>query len=142
MTTQTRTSLHIQEEWRGPLEVAMQRLDDLMERLKAELNLDHEQYGRILVALMEALNNAYVHGNGSNPDQPIRIEVKYEKALLEIRVQDDGNGFDYVQVLNEQPMEQLLESERGRGLFIIKRLVDDLQFADGGRTICLCFRIH
>lgn len=90
-------------------------------------------------ALAEALGNAIRYGNGENPDRIVRIEVELGRDFVRIHVVDDGAGFDP----SGQPdptTPDNVEREYGRGLFVIRHLVDDVAFNKKGNGICLTLR--
>lgn len=92
-------------------------------------------------ALAEALANAIVYGNGEDPDKLVRVRVELAPDVVRVHVVDDGNGFDPTG-LPDPTVPELLQSETGRGLFVIRHLVDDVDFNAKGNAICLTLRVH
>jgi serine/threonine-protein kinase RsbW len=88
------------------------------------------------LALREALANAIVHGNRSNPDKAVRICVAVQPDCgILIIVKDTGMGFDPSQLPNPVVGQNLL-AEHGRGIFLVNQLMDDVRFTfDGGTSI-------
>jgi serine/threonine-protein kinase RsbW len=89
------------------------------------------------LALTEALANAVEHGCGGDPEKHAQVCVGCdpERGLL-IVVRDPGAGFDPSQV--PSPIEgQRLLSTGGRGIFLINRLMDEVDYAHGGTEIRL-----
>ncbi len=88
------------------------------------------------LALREALANAIIHGNRSNPAKAVRICVALQQDCgLLIVVKDAGSGFDPSQLPNPV-VGQNLFSEHGRGIFLINRLMEDVQFSfDRGTAV-------
>jgi serine/threonine-protein kinase RsbW len=88
------------------------------------------------LVLREALANAIVHGNRLDPRKSLRICVALqEDCRMLIIVKDGGSGFDPSGLPNPVVGQSLL-SEHGRGIFLINRMMDDVQFTfDGGTTI-------
>ena len=61
-----------------------------------ELDLSDEVYGNVLVATMEATNNAIIHGNNSDPSKNVKIEIQMLKEKeLKVLIEDQGIGFDH-----------------------------------------------
>lgn len=89
----------------------------------------------IEIALREALHNAVLHGNGANPRKRVRVECyeQPDKSLLFV-IRDSGPGFDPALVPDPTNAENLLR-ETGRGLFMIRHYMDDVEFSRGGREI-------
>jgi serine/threonine-protein kinase RsbW len=94
---------------------------------------------RLQVVLSEALSNAIVRGNCE--DRAKWVDVRAELLSDEIRVfvSDEGPGFDPSTVPDPIRPEQIDEAG-GRGLFLIRKLVDAVQFNAQGNTICMILR--
>jgi len=90
-------------------------------------------------ALAEALGNAIRYGNGEDPDRIVRVYVELGRDFVRIHVDDDGHGFDSSRVPDPTHPDNL-EREYGRGLFVIRHLVDDVAFNEKGNGICLTLR--
>jgi serine/threonine-protein kinase RsbW len=90
-------------------------------------------------ALAEALGNAIRYGNGEDPDRIVRVYVELRRDFVRIHVDDDGQGFD-PRRLPDPTHPDNLEREYGRGLFVIRHLVDDVAFNEKGNGICLTLR--
>ena len=96
------------------------------------------------MALREALANAIKHGNKLSPDKRVfvRIEVNGDDELR-IAVEDQGEGFDPMQVANPLDPQNLLR-ESGRGVFYMRNFMDAVNFsttAGGGTRIELTKRL-
>jgi serine/threonine-protein kinase RsbW len=95
-----------------------------------------EDIENVDLALREALVNAIIHGNHSNPSKAVRVCVALasDYSVL-IIVKDAGSGFDPSQLPNPLMAENLLATH-GRGIFLINRLMEDVRFSfDRGTTI-------
>lgn len=91
---------------------------------------------RLQVAVAEALANAVVQGNREDPGKVVRVEAELGAEAIVIRVTDEGEGFDPAHVPEPIAPDQLA-STRGRGLFLIRKLVDDVRFNERGTSICM-----
>jgi len=124
-----------------PSEIENLRLvEKAIDELSMELDLSDEVYGNVLVATMEATNNAIIHGNNSNPDKKVRIHMLLEKKELRIHIEDQGNGFDYATVPDPTAPGNL-EKINGRGIFLMERLSDEILYLEDGRIVELKFKI-
>jgi len=86
------------------------------------------------LCLEEALINAIKHGNQQKRELEVNIEVKQRGRRVEFRVSDKGKGFDTTNI--PDPTEKNnLQRPSGRGIFLIKKIMDEVRFFDGGRTI-------
>jgi len=90
-------------------------------------------------ALAEALGNAIRYGTGEDPDRMVRVYVELGRDFVRIHVDDDGHGFDSSRVPGPTHPDNR-EREYGRGLFVIRHLVDDVAFNEKGNGICLTLR--
>jgi len=92
----------------------------------------------IEIALREALANAIVHGNRRDERKTVQVECRRKPdASIVLTVRDQGAGFDPNQLADPTRPENILRSG-GRGIYIIRRFVDQVQFRRGGREICMC----
>ena len=91
----------------------------------------------IEMALHEALANAVIHGNGENSCKRIYVECRcYMDGEVSITVRDEGRGFDSSAVLDPALLENLLFTH-GRGIYIIKTLMDEVSFEEGGAVVMM-----
>jgi serine/threonine-protein kinase RsbW len=115
-------------------------VEKAIDELSLEFDLSDEIYGNVLVATMEATNNAIIHGNNSDPEKIVRIEMLMEKKELSVHIEDQGHGFDYSTVPDPTAPENL-EKINGRGIFLMERLSDEILYLEDGRIVILKFRI-
>lgn len=89
----------------------------------------------IELSLQEALVNAISHGakNDASKNIEVRVACEAEHGML-IIVGDPGNGFDPRRVPDPQ-MADNVYSDHGRGIFLINRLMDKVEFKRGGTEI-------
>ena len=80
------------------------------------------------VALTEALANAVLRGNRQAADKRVRLKATVDHAQMVVEVQDEGDGFDLEQFATDDPTaDHRLEREDGRGLFLMRRLMDRVE---------------
>ena len=96
---------------------------------------------RLQVVLSEALANAILRGNREALDKWVEVRAELRDDLIRVRVTDEGPGFDPSSVPEPVEPEQLDEAG-GRGLFLIRKLVDAVQFNEQGNSICMILRRH
>jgi serine/threonine-protein kinase RsbW len=90
-------------------------------------------------ALAEALANAIAYGNRHDPDLVVRVRVEVTREAVRLHVTDEGGGFDPADVPDPTRPEGLVR-EDGRGLFVLKGLVDQVAFNERGNSVCLTLR--
>lgn len=91
------------------------------------------------VALCEALSNAIVYGNRLDPAKRVAVEVEVAPERLSLHVRDEGDGFDPAAVPDPTAPDRV-DAAAGRGLFLIRQLVDEVRFNDRGNAICMIMR--
>ena len=90
-------------------------------------------------ALAEALANAIMYGGRDDPARIVRVRVELGRDVVRIHVTDEGDGFD-PSTLPDPTRPENLEREVGRGLFVLRHLVDHVAFNEKGNGICLTLR--
>jgi serine/threonine-protein kinase RsbW len=103
-------------------------------------NIGDEHYGNILVALTEAVSNAIVHGNRLNPEKAVKFYYESKDSCLSFTVQDEGLGYN-PDTLPDPTDPDNIESPNGRGVFLMRKLSDEINFHDNGTRIELKFKI-
>ena len=89
----------------------------------------------IETAVREAVANAMVHGNGENPSKRVYVECRcYTDREVSITIRDEGAGFDTSAVPDPTTPESRL-SEHGRGIYLMKTLMDDVCFDESGTVV-------
>jgi serine/threonine-protein kinase RsbW len=86
-------------------------------------------------SLREALTNAIIHGCKLDPTKSVHISVHCDEARgILIVVRDPGSGFD-PRLVPSPLVGENIYSSHGRGIFLITRLMDEVNFARGGAEI-------
>lgn len=97
-----------------------------------------EEAGRVLLAGSEAMANAIEHGSADEGFVEVSLEASDEELIL--RVRDDGRpGCETPRPITEEPPPS---QTRGRGILIMNRLADSLDFkprAPQGTEVVLGF---
>ncbi len=88
------------------------------------------------VSLSEALANAMLNGNRRDPGKRVRLEARLGPQRLVIRVTDEGGGFDPDDVPDPTLPEHRLRGT-GRGIFLIRNLMDAVEFNESGNAITM-----
>jgi len=89
------------------------------------------------LAVREALTNAVVHGNHLDPKKWVHVRARREPGRgVSIVVRDEGQGFDPRSVPDPISPEAILATH-GRGIFIMRALMDEVLFKHGGAEVCL-----
>ena len=91
------------------------------------------------VAVAEALANAIVAGNNEDRSKWVQVQAELCGDQIRIEVTDQGAGFD-PDTITEPILPEDIDRPSGRGLFLIKKLVDDVRFNAQGNSICMTLR--
>ena len=116
--------------------------DELSRRVTTRAGFDEEDRQRIEMAVHESLINAIWHGNKNDASKHVWLKYEIFHDRLEVRVRDQGNGFDLTRIPNPLAEENLLNIS-GRGIFLIRSFMDDFRvekLADGGTEVTMIKR--
>jgi len=115
-------------------------IEKLIDQISDEYELNQEVYGKVLIAAIEAVNNAIVHGNKLDEQKKVAIEILKEDEHIRMFVEDQGKGFDYANV-PDPTLPENIENIHGRGVFLMGHLSDEIHFYDEGRKVEMIFNI-
>ena len=101
-------------------------------------NVNEDNYGNILIAVTEAVNNAICHGNKNNPEKFVHIDFQTGDKQLIFSIKDEGPGFDYAN-LPDPTDPANIDKINGRGVFLMKNLADKIEFHNKGEAVSLAF---
>jgi anti-sigma regulatory factor (Ser/Thr protein kinase)/ActR/RegA family two-component response regulator len=90
----------------------------------------------IKIAIVEALTNAMEHGNGFDPHKLVKVEAKFLETKAEIKINDQGRGFNHRKLPNPTAPENLYKP-RGRGIYMMHRLMDEVRYNRKGNSVRL-----
>ena len=97
------------------------------DQMAVEAGLDEDQRFHIAMAVREAAINAVLHGNDYDPARQIEVSLENTGKDLMITIADQGRGFDPGKVPDPLAKENLLRGT-GRGIFLIRSLMDEVHF--------------
>jgi len=110
------------------------------------LGLDDDTQHYVGVAIRECVINAIMHGNRNDSSKHVFVEFSTAHAphsVLTIRVRDQGEGFDPDTLADPLAPENLLKAS-GRGIFLIRSFMDDVQLRsapEGGMEVRMIKRL-
>jgi serine/threonine-protein kinase RsbW len=116
------------------------QVEKLVDEISDECKLTSDLYGKVLIATIEAVNNAIVHGNKLDGSKTVEVGFKISKSNITIYVKDQGPGFDFNNVPDPTKPENI-ENVSGRGVFLMKNLADEINFNNIGSAVELIFNI-
>ena len=102
-----------------------------------ELGFDDDRLRlNLRVGVTEALANAMLYGNGRDPAKRVRVEANVSPDEVTVRVTDEGRGFD-PQAVCDPTLPGNRSRPCGRGIFLIRSLMDHVEFNERGNSITM-----
>lgn len=99
------------------------------------LQVPEQKRLEIGLAVQEALVNAVVHGCKGDRSKHVTCRMEGDPSgRIRIIVSDPGPGFDPEKLPDPQQPERM-HHDHGRGVYLIRQLMDDVQFERGGRQV-------
>ena len=99
---------------------------------------ENKYFDRIQLGLHEALVNSVRHGNLCDPKKSLRVRRILTPNWLILQIQDEGEGISKKERICNLPIQ--LDTEKGRGLFLIRKCFDDVRWSQKGNRIQLACR--
>jgi serine/threonine-protein kinase RsbW len=116
----------------------IQVIESFIDNAKDDFAINDDMYGNIMISVTECISNAIVHGNKSNPEKMVHLELQTTPGLLLCVVEDEGEGFDF-NTLADPTEPENIEKTGGRGIFLMRHLSDEVKFELGGKKTFLSF---
>ncbi|MCO6359265.1 ATP-binding protein [Roseivirga pacifica] len=113
-------------------------VESFVDNAKEKYALTDDLYGNIMIAVVESVNNAIVHGNKADKEKTVSLQAIMNEANIQFVISDQGPGFDSNDLPDPTAPENI-ENPGGRGIFLMKHLADEVSFSNEGRTVELTF---
>jgi serine/threonine-protein kinase RsbW len=117
----------------------LNKVENLIDNLSKRLGVSDEVYGKVLVSTIEAVNNAIIHGNKNIEAKAVYLACSSNGSSLTIIVKDEGEGYNFNNLPDPTTGENI-EKLNGRGVFIMKKLADDIEFNELGNEVKMTFK--
>jgi serine/threonine-protein kinase RsbW len=114
-------------------------VETLVDTLSKKLGVSDEVYGKILISTVEAVNNAILHGNKGDINKMVTVNMSADGSVLDITVTDEGEGFEYSN-LPDPTDPKNIENLHGRGVFLMRRLADAIEYNSSGNEVKMRFK--
>jgi len=119
----------------------LSRIEEFVESVSPLFAIGKETYGEVLVAVMEAVNNAINHGNKRDEDKVVDVCFEKEDDTLIVTVSDEGTGFR-PELIPDPTKPENIEKISGRGVFLMRNLSDGIEFNDEGNSVKMSFNLN
>ena len=116
----------------------LERAVEEAEAFMGGLTEDDDLAYHVVLLTSEAVTNAMEHGNGWDPEKHIIFDLTANPERIELSVFDEGDGFEFSSVGNPLNEENMLNG-RGRGLYFMEHMADELHLEKKGRLLRLVF---
>ncbi len=104
-------------------------VDAAIQDLAREFSCSQDCVNDVSTAIIEACSNAIEHGNKFSKKKRVKVLIGFNGKSICARICDQGEGFDFETRLSDSnPPDP--QSERGRGLIIMKAFTDELKFTN------------
>ena len=101
------------------------------------LEFDEDACSQVSMAVIEAGTNAIQHGHRRDAAKQVELTFELWPDRLEVLVRDSGRGFDLSRVVPDVTTPDHLFDMRGRGIFIMRSCMDDVDYRfDEHGTLC------
>jgi len=116
--------------------------EEISLKVASTAGFGEEDQHRIEMAVHESMINAIWHGNKNDTSKSVWLRFQIHRDRLEIRIRDQGKGFDLRSIPDPLADENLLNVS-GRGIFLIRSFMDEFrveQVAGAGTEVTMVKR--
>jgi serine/threonine-protein kinase RsbW len=106
---------------------SVNKVEQTAEQYAGRAGFDEDTVQQIAMAVREAAVNAVLHGNAYDKTKHITASFETTTDSLIVRITDQGPGLDPDKIPDPLAPENLLKGS-GRGIFLIRALMDEVNF--------------
>lgn len=103
------------------------KVEEFIKDYFEQYNISNRYFNNVWLCISEAVINSIEHGNRNDSNKEVSIFVNCGTGILIAKVNDQGEGFDHNFIEDPTKNENLLK-ESGRGIHIMKKLSDEIEF--------------
>jgi serine/threonine-protein kinase RsbW len=118
----------------------LKRVENLISNLSSHYNISSETRDKISLAVLEAVNNAILHGNKLDHKKNVSIRFQVNERCISCVIKDEGDGFNFL-CLPDPTLPENLEKIHGRGVFLMNHLADSVHYSAEGRHVKMVFNL-
>lgn len=115
-------------------------VEKLIDDISSQFDIHADIYGKLLLAIVEGVNNAIVHGNKLDSSKNVSLEYQVSDKEIEFVISDEGIGFNFSEV-PDPTLPENVEKTHGRGIFLMNHLADEIDFDCNGSKVKLIFKL-
>jgi serine/threonine-protein kinase RsbW len=106
---------------------ALDRVDEITLKCTHRAGFDENTSNEVAIAVIEAVTNAVMHGNGESSDKEVKLICEWNPDSITVTVQDEGGGFDLKCIPDPTDPLHCLKCS-GRGIYIMRATMDEVDF--------------
>ena len=110
---------------------AMEKVAAMIEQVGGEVGICEDDEVDLMISVMEAVNNAILHGNQEDETKQVHIRIEAEPGKVVCWVRDEGPGFNPAKVPDPLSPQNLLNAS-GRGILMMREFMDNVEFSTEG----------
>ena len=118
----------------------IRKVSDALLRSLAHNHIDEDKAFDIRLCVEEAVRNAIVHGNRSDKRRSVKVSWQVSGGNAVIEIEDEGKGFDHARVA-DPTADANITRNCGRGVFLIRKLMDKVEYFGTGNKVRMTKRI-
>jgi serine/threonine-protein kinase RsbW len=121
----------------------LEMVQTILTHLSGLVGFDEEATHYMSVAVRESVVNAIQHGNCGDERKRVGLVFTLNPRTLEVKVRDEGGGFDPESVPNPTDAENLLKA-CGRGIFFMRSFMDEVSYSfpsRGGTVVTMLKKV-
>ncbi len=103
------------------------KIEKVTAKIAKYMHFSEEEQDSLAISVTEIVGNAIVHGNKRDKSKKVTVDFGYKNDTITVSIQDEGKGFRESEIANPLEPENLLK-ESGRGIFIVRALMDQVDF--------------
>lgn len=120
--------------------IVLNSIEDIVVHFITENDIPRDLRNKLIVSSLEAITNSIYHGNCCDVRKMVQFGLEKRKDKVVVLVEDEGSGFDY-RSLPDPTSPENLEKLEGRGVFLMMKLSDYIEFYGRGNRVELYFNI-
>lgn len=112
----------------------LKKVEDFIINIFNDNNLELKYFNKIYLCVSEAVLNSIKHGNKNDLQKNVSIKIDFDTEQFKIQVEDEGDGFD-INMIEDPTKRKNLKNEEGRGIFIITKLSEQIEYNKKGNLV-------
>ena len=110
-------------------------IDQVLDQMKL-LKWPEKDIFNVQLAFEEAMTNAIMHGNRSDPQKKIFLQCSVAENEVRVSIRDEGSGFNPDALRDPRHPDNIL-TPSGRGILLIRHIMSKVEFLASGNGITM-----